>query len=256
MISGSFDFRKITAHLLLGVSIICWILLLVDPGGLLAIKHCPVTDMGPSPAFLQMLLAMNPVAPILFGWTLMVLAMMLPKVIAPVLYICHKSFKHRRLRSASLFLIAYTSIWVLSGLLLIALIFGLNLWLPNPYLRVALIGGIALIWQCSPVKQRCLNEGHNHPSLAAFGLAADRDAFSFGIHHGCWCVGSGWAIMLFPMLLPAGHNVAMLAVTVLMISEHLEHPKIPRWRINFSGKLLRGLYAQTGIRVQQLRLRF
>lgn len=86
------------------------------------------------------------------------------------------------------------------------------------------------------------------PQVESYGTVA-------GLDHGLWCFGSGWALMLFPMLLPAGHNLAMLAVTVLMISEHLEHPKTPRWRFNFSGKLLRGLYAQTGIRMQQLLVR-
>jgi predicted metal-binding membrane protein len=88
--------------------------------------------------------------------------------------------------------------------------------------------------------------------LAAFGWAAYRDALMFGVMHGVWCVGSGWALMMLPMLLPEGHNLAMVIVTFIMLSEHFEHPRIPRWRMGFRGKLFRIVIAQTQIRLKRV----
>jgi predicted metal-binding membrane protein len=86
--------------------------------------------------------------------------------------------------------------------------------------------------------------------LAAFGAAADRDALRFGVTHAWWCVGSCWALMLVPMLLPFAQAAAMAAATFLIVSERLEHAIGPQWTCRLSGKLLRLLVAQTRIRVQ------
>lgn len=232
---------------ILAVSAVFWIILLFDPGGIMTVKHCHITMKGPSIASLQMILQMNPISDLMIGWTLMVLAMMLPKLIAPVQYIYEYSFKSRRFWSALLFIFGYTAVWIVMGFFMNVVIVGLNLLLPNSYMPAIGIGIIAVIWQFSPIKQRCLNRGHDHVTLAAFGSEADRDALMFGIMHGIWCVGAGWALMLFPMLLPAGHNLAMLAVTFIMISEHMEHPRLPGWHFSFRLKLLRVIFAQARI---------
>lgn len=243
--------RKTINAVILSITLMMWILLLTNPGNILSVQHCPVTAAGPSRASLEMLLAMNPIPGLLAGWTLMVIAMMLPKLIIPIRYIYSRSLKRRRFYSAMLFVIGYVLVWVGVGFLMIAAILGLNLLFPKSYIPAIGAGALALVWQFSPIKQRCLNRGHNHWNLAAFGWAATRDAFFFGLAHGLWCVGSGWALMLFPMLLPGGHNMAMMLVTLIMLSEHLEHPRLPRWRIYFTGKLLLMLFAQTQIKLRR-----
>lgn len=100
-----------------------------------------------------------------------------------------------------------------------------------------------------PYKQRFLNLGHDHYLLSAFGWDASRDALHYGFQHGIWCVGSGWALMLFPMLLPTGHNLAMIIVTFIMLSEHLENPQYPRWEINPRLKVVRYIIAQSKIKL-------
>jgi predicted metal-binding membrane protein len=211
-----------------------------------------MTASGPSRASLQMLLLMNPVSSLLTGWTLMVIAMMFPKLILPIQYIYGRSLKRRRFWSASLFVLAYVGVWVTVGFFMIAAILGLNLLMPKSFIPAIAVGIIAIVWQCSPVKQRCLNRGRDHMTLSAFGWAANRDATAFGLKHGLWCVASGWALMLFPMLLPHGHNLAMVCVTFVMISEHLDHPQTPRWRPYFSRKLMRMIFAQTQIRLKRV----
>ncbi|WPU91624.1 DUF2182 domain-containing protein [Mucilaginibacter sabulilitoris] len=248
--------RTFVIYVILTVSAAFWVLLLMNSGSTtigqhlpVIVPHCPIIVSGESPVSLQALLAMNPISSLMIGWVFMVMAMMLPTLIIPILYICERSFKHRRLRSALIFAFGYVGIWVTAGVVMIAVTFGLRLLMPKLYLPAIVMTIAALVWQFSPIKQRCLNSGHNHKALAAFGLAADRDALIFGVLHGLSCVGSGWALMLFPMLLPVGHHLVMIVITLMMIGEHLEHPQPPRWRFNLSGKLLRILIAQIQIRL-------
>jgi predicted metal-binding membrane protein len=227
-------------------------MLLVNPGGIMTLAHCPVTDSGASLVSFQMLLEMNPISSLTAGWALMLIAMMSPTLITPISHILRRSFKRQRARSVTHFVAGYAAIWMAAGGVLIAVMLMLNLLVPQSYLPAVVVGMMALVWQCSPVKQRCLNRGHNHSELAAFGLAADMDALRFGITHGVWCVGSCWALMLFPMLLPHGHFAAMAVVAFVMTSERLEQPRPLRWRLRFPAKLMRIAVAQTRIRLQSL----
>jgi len=179
----------------------------------------------------------------MMGWMVMVLAMMLPKLIVPIQIIVDQSFKHMRLGLVLLFVIGYGVIWTLFGLLATIVCLLLNFYFSESYLLAIVVGGIAILWQFSPTKQKCLNKGHYHPVLSAWGFKAYRDAFVFGILHGCWCVGSGWVLMMLPMVLPQGHYIAMLLISLMMFSEHLEHPQSPRWRIDFRLKIIRILFS-------------
>ena len=243
--------RNKISLVILSISILVWVLLLFNPGHIMTLEHCHVSDSGPSAASLKMLLDMNPLSSQLTGWGLMVIAMMLPKLIVPVQEIYARSFKRYRFLSALLFVLGYTTVWMLVGIFMIAAILALHLLLPHSFIPAIVLGIIAIVWQFSPIKQRCLNRGHDHKILAAFGWPAYRDALLFGITHGVWCVGAGWALMLFPMLLPNGHNLAMIVVTFIMLSEHMEHPKIPRWRVDVRGKLFRIVVGQAKIKWKQ-----
>jgi predicted metal-binding membrane protein len=228
-------------------------MLLVNPAGsIMSVAHCPVMDSGASAVSFQMMLEMNPISSLMAGWALMLVAMMAPTLITPIHHVRERSFKRRRVRSVTLFLVGYAAIWMAAGAVLIAAMLMLNLLLPQSYLPAIAVGIIAFVWQCSPVKQRCLNRNHNHRELAAFGGAADADALRFGVAHGVWCVGSCWALMLFPMLLSQGHFAAMALVTYVMISERLEHSRPLTWRLRFPLKLMRIAIAQSRIRLQNL----
>ncbi len=238
------------------VSAVAWILLLVDPGQMKTFAHCQATNSGamPLPASVQMLLGMNPPASLAAGWALMLVAMMSPVLISPVYHIRLRSFARRRARSTVLFVAGYAAIWMVLGGLFVAIEVPAKSLAPQPYVPVAGVLLFALVWQFSPIKQRCLNRCHAHPELAAFGAAADFDALRFGLTQGIWCAGSCWAMMLFPMLLPRGHVVTMAVVAVLIFSERLEHPMPPCWRWRGLGKLRRIVFAQARIRLQALGL--
>lgn len=169
------------------------------------------------------------------GWALMLVAMMAPMTLGALYQLRIGSFVRRRWRSSLLFLAGYAGVWMAAGVPLTTLELTARWLVPEssgPVVAGALVAGV---WQASPVKQRCLNRCHAHRALRAFGLAADWDALRLGLAHGGWCVGSCWATMLLPMLLPTlvpgGHLLGMAAVTVLMVCERLDPPQAPAWRL-------------------------
>ncbi|CAD0000667.1 copper chaperone [Flavobacterium chungangense] len=231
------------------ISIFVWTLLLVNPGHIMAMKYCHVFASCPTATSFQMLLQMKLFSSQLIGWALMVIAMMLPKLILPIQFIYKHSFKRYRFLCSLLFVFTYLLVWMVIGVFMIEIIMGVNLLLPISYIPALVLFVIVVIWEISPIKQRFLNLGHNHRILSAFGWKAFRDSFFFGFTHGVWCIGSGWALMLFPMLLPKGHDLAMLIVTFVMISEHLEYPRFPKWLFVPRMKLLKIIVVQTKIRL-------
>lgn len=187
----------------------------------------------------------NAGAAMAIGWSFMLVAMMAPTLIIPLWYIHVRSLARRRLRSSALFVFGYVVVWMTIGALVLGADMGFRILQTQSLWPAATLAMIALVWQTSPAKQRCLNRCHAHRSFAAFGTSADVDVFRFGISHGVWCVGSCWALMLFPMLLPRGHVAAMAAVAVIMFSERLENPARPAWRFRGLGKAKRIVLAQT-----------
>lgn len=200
------------------------------------------------------LLKMNPPASWAIEWFIMLAAMMAPTLIMPLWYIRVRSFARRRRRSSALFVLGYAALWMTAGALVLAADRGLKFLHIQSLLTAGTLVMIALVWQISPAKQRCLNRCHTHGSFAASGLSADVDALRFGISHGVWCVGSCWALMLITMLLPVGHVAAMAAVSILVFSERLERPARPVWRFRGLGKATRIVLAQSARVCKGLRL--
>jgi len=242
---------------LLSISACAWVLLLLYPGCMTLHAHCSMAMMEHSPTSPASLLTLNPslftlntVTSLATGWLLMLAAMMAPTLTAPVCHVRDRSFARRRPRAIALFAAGYIAIWMLSGVLLSLLVLAMQSIVPGAYGPLALIALVAFVWQFSPLKQRCLNRCHAHPALAAFGLAADIDALCLGLKHGKWCVGSCWALMLLPMMVPFGHVALMAAVTFWLIAERLDSPMPPRWRWHGPGKAVRIVFARARMRLQ------
>jgi predicted metal-binding membrane protein len=233
------------------ISAAAWVVLVVDPSGTALHAHYPAATAGatPSTASLDMLLAHHPPLSLAVGWALMLAAMMAPLLIAPVRHVRERSFARRRARAVGLFVAGYAAIWMGAGAWLLAL--GPAVRLVAPELSVSLVIVVAVVWQLSPAKQRCLNRGHAHPELAAFGTDADIDALGFGLTHGVWCVGSCWALMLLPLLVSRGHVAAMAAVALWLLAERLDRPMPPRWCWRGPGKAARMAVAQARMRLQR-----
>jgi predicted metal-binding membrane protein len=120
---------------------------------------------------------------------------------------------------------------------------------PTPLLCFGLALITAILWQVSPTKQWCLNRCHRRPHFAAFGAAADRDAFDFGLTNGASCVGSCWALMLLTLLIGQGQILGMIAVTLFVFAERLESPARLKWRWRGPGRALRIAVAQARMRL-------
>jgi predicted metal-binding membrane protein len=178
-------------------------------------------------------------------WLLMVVAMMAPTLIWSLWHVRVRSFARRRFRSSALFVFGYLGTWMVAGALFFSAGRGLTILPAQSFWPAFILAMIALAWQTSPAKQRCLNRCHAHGSLAAFGTSADLDVLRFGVSHGAWCVGSCWALMLFPMLLPRGQVLAMATVSLLIFTERLERPASPGWRFHGLGAAKRIVFAQS-----------
>jgi predicted metal-binding membrane protein len=231
---------KDCAHLRNGVllvSLTAWVYLAAGPQ---QSCHDPALAFGSS-----VRASLDALADVTLGWLIMLVAMMAPMTLGGLYHVRVSSFVARRWRSSTLFLTGYGTTWMVAGCILVAAELTAKRLAPQSIAPAVAAGVVALIWQTSPFKQRCLNRCHDHRALAAFGRAADRDAWYMGLEHGVWCVGSCWATMLVPLLLPQGHFAAMMAVTVLMFCERLDPPRGRAWR-------LRGF--QSALRVLQLRL--
>jgi len=175
-------------------------------------------------------------------WLVMLGAMMAPLLNEPVRHTRDRSLARQRARSLVLFVAGYTAIWMAAGGVLQAIaVRALVVHSPMPLMFFAFV---AAVWQCSPLKQQCLNRAHDHPELAAGGHAADVAALRFGVVHGVWCVGSCWALMLLPLLVTRTHVGAMACVFAWMAAERLERPMPRAWRVRTPEKAVRLVYAR------------
>ena len=136
-------------------------------------------------------------------------------------------------------MLAHAAVWTVGGIVLFVSASVLRSVTGHTDLAL-LLGLVAAVgWQLSPLKQHCLNRHCAHPPIASFGAAADRDALRFGGAHAAWCLGSCWALMLVPLLVPAWHVGVMLVVSVWMWVEPLDRPERPTWRVRLPLRFLR-----------------
>jgi predicted metal-binding membrane protein len=205
---------------------------------------------------LDLALMLHSPAKLAADWALMVAAMMSPLLVAPLRHVRDRSFVRRRPRATLLFIAGYAAVWMIAGVALQAIALA-ALWAAStPLLCLGVAAAAASVWQVSPAKQCCLNRCHRQPQLAAFGTAADRDAFVFGLTNGTSCAGACWALMLPMLLVVHAHLWAMIAVTLFVFAERLESPAPLAWRWRGAGKALRIAAAQTRMRLDpQSRLR-
>jgi predicted metal-binding membrane protein len=223
--------------------LVAWSALALDARDLSLPALCSSVAMPLSVSF-DLAFVFNSPARLSFEWALMIAAMMSPLIIAPLRHVRDRSFASRRARAMLLFVAGYASVWMIAGAGLLAAALSARWAVPASAACLALAAVTALLWQVSPAKQWCLNRCHRQPRLAAFGAAADRDAFDFGLTNGVACVGACWALMLLPLLAGGGHVLIMIAVTLFVFAERLEGPAPLAWRWRGPGKALRIIWAQ------------
>lgn len=166
----------------------------------------------------------------LLGWTLMTAAMMLPTML-PLLEIFRRLIMRRSDRWRLM-------IEVITGYLSVWLIFGIAAhsadWIVHqaaehsPWLESNgwVIGAGTLLlaggFQFTALKYRCLDKCRAPLSFVMEhwrGRDEHRNAFSLGIHHGIFCVGCCWALMLLMFAVGIGNVGWMLGLGALMAME-------------------------------------
>ena len=162
----------------------------------------------------------------LVAWTVMMAAMMLPSV-APVASLYARSISERRALRLTLFTSGYLIVWASAGV--VAFVLGsviANLAEGDGRLGTA-AGVVAYLgcglYQLSPLKYRCL--AHCRSPLSLFfhysSFQGPLRDLRVGAHHGAYCLGCCWALMVVLLALGAMSLIPMLILASVVITEKL-----------------------------------
>jgi len=157
------------------------------------------------------------------GWTLMIVAMMLPSSVP--LVVTFGALVGRRARPGRLvvlLLLGYLLVWGAFGFAAWAADRGVHAavdalpWLsahPQLILGATLLG--AGLWQFSPLRDRCLDECRSPLGFVLNrwrGVSERREALAMGLAHGAFCVGCCWSLMLVMFGVGISSLTAMLVL--------------------------------------------
>jgi predicted metal-binding membrane protein len=164
------------------------------------------------------------------GWLLMSAAMMLPTTL-PLLGLFGRLTEQRPDRALllTLVILGYLLIWGAFGLVahvmdaaLSSIVLG-SPWLTfNGWIIGAGVLALAGTFQFSTLKYHCLDKCRTPFSFIHEhwrGDAPRRQAFLLGVHHGIFCVGCCWAIMLLMFVVGTGNVGWMLMLGAIMAVE-------------------------------------
>jgi predicted metal-binding membrane protein len=165
-------------------------------------------------------------AAFLGAWTLMMAAMMLPSV-APVAALYVRALDRQHVGRLVLFVLGYLLVWALLGVpaFAVALAFD-SLSMRDPALLrwtlVAILLAVAA-YQLTPLKRACLLHCRSPLSqlLKYASLRGPLRDLSVGGHHGLYCAGCCWPLMLLLVAAGVMNLVVMLALTACIAAEKL-----------------------------------
>jgi predicted metal-binding membrane protein len=164
------------------------------------------------------------------GWTLMTIAMMLPTSL-PLVALFYAFLRARadRVRLTVVLVVGYVAVWTGFG---IAVHVGdLNVhelvhrvgWLEtNAWVIGAGTVLLAGAYQFAPLKYRCLEKCRSPLSFVLghwHGGRGVSEAFRLGVHHGLYCLGCCWSLMLLMFAVGVGNLGWMLALGAVMAVE-------------------------------------
>lgn len=164
------------------------------------------------------------------GWTLMTVAMMLPTSL-PLVMLFRSIIRQRpdRTRLVVLLILGYLSIWTLFGVIVHIGDRGLHEaveqsgWLEaNAWMLGAATIALAGLYQFTPLKYQCLDKCRSPLSFVMEhwqGSHEQAQAFRLGVHHGVFCIGCCWSLMLLMFAVGVGNLGWMLALGTVMAVE-------------------------------------
>ena len=164
------------------------------------------------------------------GWTVMTVAMMLPTSI-PLITLFYRVAAGRADRGllVGIVVTGYLVAWAAFGLLAYVGAVGFrsavaeSAWLrANGWFLGSATLALAGAYQFSTLKYRCLDKCRSPLSFVVAHWSGERhvrQAMWLGVHHGVFCVGCCWTLMLLMFPFGAGNLGWMLALGVLMALE-------------------------------------
>jgi predicted metal-binding membrane protein len=167
---------------------------------------------------------------ILTGWSLMIVAMMLPSSL-PLMTMFRTLVGLRPNRSQLVILVGagYLGIWELFGVVIHTGDWMLHQALQHSHwlhANTALLGAATFIlvglFQFTPLKYYCLDKCRSPLSFIVEhwrGRHERRQALWLGIHHGMFCIGCCWSLMLLMFAVGVGNIGWMLALGAVMAIE-------------------------------------
>jgi predicted metal-binding membrane protein len=174
----------------------------------------------------------NPIFFLLFvaGWTLMTVAMMLPATL-PLVRLFHRLTRRREDRwwLVALLIAGYLGAWTLFGI-----VAHFGVWILHQTLKHSrglesnawLIGSglliVAGIFQFTPLKYYCLDKCRSPLSFIMQYWRGRREklhALWLGAHHGAYCIGCCWALMLLMFAVGVANLGWMLVLGMIMAIE-------------------------------------
>ncbi|MBB4637003.1 DUF2182 domain-containing protein [Longimicrobium terrae] len=138
---------------------------------------------------------------------LMIMAMMLPLVLANVRHAAFSSLSARRHRAIAGFVAGFLALWIPAQLLIegaAAVLGSYAGWLA----AAAVVGLAAAAWEASPMRRTRARRCHATAPLAPRGWRADADCIRYGVMTGRHCVVSCWVLMA--LCSAAGHALPVM----------------------------------------------
>ncbi len=179
-------------------------------------------------------------------WAMMVAAMMSPLLMPPLRHVAGRSFRRRRARAISAFLVGYGAVWMVAGAAFALMNIGLRAAAVTLTAGQAiLLFGLAIAWQLSDWRAAALRRCHRTRAIAAVGVRADRSCARYGISHGSACVATCWTVMAGVMLAEASLALPLaLAATALLFLERASSAPRPWARAAMLAPVAVGLLAR------------
>ena len=177
----------------------------------------------------------GPILSFALGWALMTVAMMLPTSF-PLLGLFHTMVSERERRAwlVALCIAGYLVTWVLFGVLAHFGVSQLYAFVTTVNFQAALLV-TAGIYQFTPLKHYCLQKCRSPMSFIMghwHGRNEATESFWLGAHHGLFCIGCCWSLMLLMFVAVSVHFVWMLVLgTVMAIEKNFS------WGNRISGPL-------------------
>ncbi|MGI0117872.1 DUF2182 domain-containing protein [Zooshikella sp. RANM57] len=166
----------------------------------------------------------------LLGWMLMCIAMMLPTTL-PLIQIVYRisSDYDDRWLLISLLISGYLFIWLIFGIvahigqwLITQNVFGYEFMSNKTWLLSSGLLIMAGVFQFSSLKYKCLDKCRTPLGFVMGywqGRHHYRQAWLLGLHHGIYCVGCCWALMLLMFAVGTGSVFWMLILGAIMAVE-------------------------------------